>query len=356
MSVAASDLDAFVLTDEEKESVRRSFSKISYDPKGSLGYISDIRTAAYKHFPPRLIKHLENQKHSDVSFSVFENLPVDQVYGSPLNDANSRDYKDGCLSENVIVAFGSVIAEPYSIYFEGKNIVNNLVPHPVAKNDFTGIGSAVDLDFHTENAAQAYDECGDISPVGLLLSGVRGDPNNIGMGPKTLLSDARKALNLISDKDINILYSKSFFIKDPYRWRGKYFGDRSDNKDVFLRPVLKGPIDHPHVTVAFYPDMVQPVGPEAEQAYSNFHDAIKRVSIGIDIEPGRLVYVNNRFTLHSREKFNATQDENGSPYRWVQRVFVTNNLWNFRSFTRYGDRVYDPSTHTPTTLQLEVMQ
>lgn len=96
-------------------------------------------------------------------------------------------------------------------------MVNNLVPHPVAKDEFTGIGSAVDLDFHTENAAQAYDLCGDISPVGLLLSGVRGDPDNAKKGPKTLLSDAREALKLLSEKDINILYSNSFYIKDPYR-------------------------------------------------------------------------------------------------------------------------------------------
>ena len=328
----------FRLTAEEAELIRSRFSDIQYDPNGGKDYLLEIRSAAYQTFPKRLLGRLEALKHDSASFGIFENLPIDVVHASPLNDADSIHYKDGYLSENIVMGFGSVIAEPYSIHFEGKKIVNDLVPHPSTKAEYTGIGSEVELDFHIENAALAYHEQGDTSPLGLLLLGVRADPHNT--GPKTFVADAREALKLLSEEDISTLYSNSFIIRQPYRWRN---GSTHSSK-ITLHPVLTGSLDHPRVTVAFYPDMVIPVDHAAKKAYQALYQSIKDVSVGIDIQPGTLVYVNNRFTLHSRQKFSPTYDENGSPYRWVQRVFLTNNLWNFRDFCRRGDRIYDPSS------------
>ena len=54
------------------------------------------------------------------------------------------------------------------------------------------------------------------------------------------------------------------------------------------------------------------------------------------------MYVDNRFTLHSRTRFEPTYDEAGCPYRWVQRVFVSPSLWPFRNFQSIGDRVFMP--------------
>ncbi|WP_295479381.1 TauD/TfdA family dioxygenase [uncultured Pseudomonas sp.] len=329
---------SFRLTAEEAKIVKTRFSRIPYDPNGSSEYLLEIRSAAYQAFPQRLLSRLEKLKHDDASFALFENLPIDVVHGSPLNDADSLQYKDGYLSENIIMGFGAVIAEPYSIHFEGQKIVNNLVPHPDTKAEYTGIGSEVELDFHIENAALAYHENGDTSPLGLLLLGVRSDPQIA--GPKTYVADAREALKLLSDDEIATLYSNSFIIRQPYRWRK----DEDHRSNIKLHPILTGSLDYPRVTVAFYPDMVIPVDHAAKRAYRALYESIRQVSVAIDIQPGMLIYINNRFTLHSRQRFSPSHDENGSPYRWVQRVFLTNNLWNFRDFYRHGDRIYDPSS------------
>jgi hypothetical protein len=45
------------------------------------------------------------------------------------------------------MAFASLIGEPYSILFEGGDIVNNLIPTKRAKREYTGLGSEVELDF-----------------------------------------------------------------------------------------------------------------------------------------------------------------------------------------------------------------
>jgi hypothetical protein len=106
---------------------------------------------------------------------------------------------------------------------------------------------------------------------------------------------------------------------------------------------VTGPAGTPRITAAFYPDMVLPVNQGASAALENFYRAIKQVSLGIDITPGRLVIINNLFTLHSRDRFSPRYDENDCAYRWLQRIFVAPSLWNFRAFCHRGERVFDPS-------------
>ncbi|POA50079.1 oxygenase [Pseudomonas sp. MPR-ANC1] len=336
MEASCRDAHVFRLTSAEHEAIRNAFVDICYEPTGGRNYIQTIRTTAYRAFSERLLEKLESLKSDDASFCVFENLPVDETFGSPQHDADSLGFKNGYVSENVLVAFGSLIAEPYSIGHEGPKLVNDLVPHPEAATEYTGNGSEVELDLHTENAFQTYDSRGDTSPLALLLLGVRSDPHT--EGPKTWVADAREALKALTDSEIKLLYGKHFIIRQPYRWRNT----DEQSSETRLFPILSGPITLPRVTAAFYPDMVIPVDDAAKKAYAKFYDALKQVAHGTDIQPGRLVYVNNRFTLHSRDKFTPGFDANGHAWRWVQRLFLTNNLWNFRSFKKDGARIFSP--------------
>lgn len=326
----------FKLSANEKELLRQELSLISYNNDNSKNQIEKLRKIAYKTFPDSLIEKLESLKGNDSSYCIFDNLPIDTVTGSPIDQPPTFDIKNGNLTEILLLTFGAIIAEPYSISFEGSNIVNNLIPCQAAKLEYTGLGSEVELDFHIENAAQIYDSQGDTSPLALLLIGVRKDPNV--KSPKTLIADSRKALEQMSPSEINTLYAKEFFIKKPFRWRTAQ--PLEENPPV---AILSGPLEHPRVAAAFYADMVTPINEKAEKAYNAFKKQIKLISKSVEIKPGRLVFINNRFTLHAREKFQATYDANNTPYRWVQRIFITNNLWAFRHFKECGNRIFDPS-------------
>ncbi|MCO7632991.1 TauD/TfdA family dioxygenase [Pseudomonas guariconensis] len=328
----------FFLSDEERGSIRKAFSDIEYSPEGCREYVQCIRALAYRVFPERLVAKLEGLKENDASYCVFDNVPIDTVHGSPPKGADHLGYKTGCLSENVLVAFGSLIAEPYSIHHEGARLVNDLVPHPDASCEYTGNGSEMELDFHTENACQVYDPRGDTSPAGLMLLGLRSDQN--AGGPKTWVSDARAALGALTENEVELLYGRHFVIRQPYRWR------TADNRASVLYPILSGPRLYPRVTAVFYPGMVTAVNDAAQAAYLKFYRAVKRVALAVDIQPGRLLYVNNRFALHAREKFTPTYDENGLAYRWVQRLFLTHDLWNFRAFEKTGARIFLPVSAT----------
>ncbi|WP_375667889.1 MULTISPECIES: hypothetical protein [unclassified Bartonella] len=90
-------------------------------------------------------------------YLIFKNLPVDRQINTSSNPYNlDASCKSGYISENLIMMFSVVIGEPYSIKFEGEHIVNNLLPLEDNKKDYTELGSEVELDFHTENAALKF--------------------------------------------------------------------------------------------------------------------------------------------------------------------------------------------------------
>ncbi|MEC3196179.1 TauD/TfdA family dioxygenase [Bacillus cereus] len=328
----------FKLSDDEKEILYQELNQIQYDPTGSTRYITEVRMAALRAMPSRIIDCLNEQKASlkPMPYIILENLPVDKnVTSTPEPQIVDPDVKSGFISENLAIAVGSLIGEPYSMLHEGHNIVNNLIPSVEAKREYTGLGSEVELDFHIENAALKFMGDKNFSPCGLLLTGVRHDPQK----PLTRIADGREALRLLSQSDIDLLCQPLYKIKVPYRWRLSIPGEM---QETHLVPLIQGSIELPEIAAAFYPDMVLPANDLAATALRNFHEAIRKVSFGLDVSPGRLVYIDNRFTFHSRDAFEPSFDQSGRPFRWVQRVIVAPNLWNHRNLAQVKDRVFKP--------------
>lgn len=328
------------LTEHERMKLAEAFQPVQYCAGGSDAYINALRHIVPSAIPQKLLNLFSQQKSAKglLSAIIIDNIPLDSgISGSPDFMQTGREYKSGYLSENIITALSTLLGEPYSIFFEGRELVNNLTPQKNTVHDYTGLGSELELDFHTENAALQYVSEDDCSPLGIFFLGLRIDESI--EPPTTYVADAREALKLMNDLDIEILYGNHFHLNLPYRWRNA-FPHHADTP--LLCPLLRGPINLPRVSAAFYPDMVIPQSPRAQVAFENFHKAIKDVAMAIHITPGKLVYVDNRFTLHSRSKFTPTYDVNNHPYRWLQRVFVTSSLWPFRHFENIGDRVFVP--------------
>jgi L-asparagine oxygenase len=83
MDESCRDAYIFRLTEAEKKGIRDALVNICYEPTGGRNYIQKIRTTAYRIFPERLIEKLDSLKNDDASYCVFENLPVDDAFGSP---------------------------------------------------------------------------------------------------------------------------------------------------------------------------------------------------------------------------------------------------------------------------------
>lgn len=333
--------DAYIyLSTEESKKIRRMLSVIKYDPHGGMAYLNELKQIAYTIFPRNLLNALEKMKL--LSKKVYgcvlvDNLPIDdEIIGSPNFVETGSDFKGGTLSENVLTVLGIILGEPYAISHESLELVNNLTPHKNLTQDYTGFGSSVELDFHIENAAQIYAPGGDISPFALILLGIRNGSND----PFTRIADVRKAIPFMADEDIAVLYQKQYVIRAPYRWTKAVRS--SQRYSANLVPVFSGPLSNPRIAAAFYSGMMQTINKQAEIALNNLHQALKKVSFGVQITPGRLLLLNNRIMLHSRDSFLAEYDENGRAYRWLQRIFVARSLWNYRNLQNIHERVFSP--------------
>lgn len=328
--------NVFQLTDQEKNELFSALDKIAYDPAGGDVYIHAIRTAMTQFLPQRVSAALGKQRASikPRPYFILKNTPIDkEVFFSPCPNQYTPSAKSGNISENLLVGISSLIGEPYSMYFEGKEIINNLIPKREAKMEYTGLGFDVELDFHIENAALKHLEQFNVSPMGLLLAGVRRDPQS----PLTRISDSRLAIAQLGEEDIATLSSPLYRIKLPYRWRDSTQGGREETALVSL--ISKNHI-LPDVSAVFYPGMISASTPRAEAALERFYGLIKENAIGIDIRPGDLVYIDNRFALHSRDKFTPSYDENDTSLRWVQRVFISASLWNHRNLNQVEERIF----------------
>ena len=312
-------------------------SKIEYDYTGSDEYISLLRNVAHKCLDESILNQLSNQLSGSKNYPymVFKNLPFEIINSTPNINECSLECKDNHLSENIIAMFASIIGQPYSISFEGHDLVNNLIPFKKTKNEYTGLGSNVELDFHIENAALKFNEDGDFSPTALLLSAIRIGKDSYA---KTNIACGRESIKLLDNNTVKVLRSNSFILKVPFRWR------KSSSvipEITNLIPAISGNDDYPTFHAAFYSDMMRGVTDEAQNALTSFHSAIKSVEKSMVIKPGELVFIDNRVSFHSRSKFDAKYDKNNRPYRWLQRVFISDSLWNFRKL-KHNNRIFYP--------------
>lgn len=218
--------NCFRLTDREREILKRALDSVPYDDAGRCEYIRAMRAAAVQAIPRRITSVLESQRTSlnPRPYIILDNLPTDdEVFGSPQAHEQGSAYKSANISENLAISVASLIGEPYSVNFEGSDIVNNLTPERGKEKEYTGLGSGVELDFHIENAALKFHSHFNMTPTGLLLTGVREDPRM----PKTRFADARLAVDLLTPADLEILRGNNFRIRVPYRWREAFSANGS---------------------------------------------------------------------------------------------------------------------------------
>lgn len=263
---------------------------------------------------------------------VIDSCPFDALIVKGLLDTE-LDFppRGGAPSEALLVGIAAQIGEPYSVEQEGRALINNVCPSREHLTRLTGLGSRQRLGLHIENAA-ARVMPGDRAPEGLALIGVSREP---GTAPGTAIADGRVALTSMPDAAIRELQKPQFLVRVPKRWHAA----EADGQ-ALTTPVVLGSKEDPRFVAAFYGDMVEATTPAGAQALQAFTDALEAVSVEVVVEPGVLVLLDNRIIFHGRGAFEATFDDDGRPYRWLQRVFWTTSLRRLGNWPRVGDRVF----------------
>lgn len=324
------------LTDHEHDTLLAAVAHLRYDPlEPAAPFVRSALRAVASSLSDTTMSILEDFKNGATRYGVIvlTAFPFDHTVTSGLleEELDGPNPKPNSLSEALLVGAAAQIGEPYAVAAESRGLVANLCPSQRHVTQHTGLGSRLPLGLHVEHAA-ARVLPGDCAPDFLALTGVSRERTN---PPATILADARLALAQCSPSTLERLRSARVSVRFPVRW--KLHDSRSAH-------VLHGPANDPSIVAAFYGGLVVAQDAAGAEALEEFSAALAQVAVGVKIEPGTLVLIDNRVVLHGRSEFTAEFTADGRPRRWLQRVFVATSLRRFfaSAWVNTNDRVWHP--------------
>ena len=235
---------------------------------------------------------------------LLKGLPVGEVPATPASplDDTGKDH----ISEFVLLTVARRLGQPIGYEPEhGGDIVQNLLPTRGDVARQTSTSSGVELEFHTETAFHPH------KPRFLLLLCLRGDPQ-----AQTLLCSISQ---VVGELPLGVQQ----VLREPRFRTGideSFTGTRSDRRGRAMA-VLGGTEEAP--TFTFDADLMAGLDPEATDALEALRSVIRREHIGVALETGDLLVVDNSVSVHGRSSFTARFDGTD---RWLQRTFVVTDL------------------------------
>lgn len=334
MTTASKSILAIELEAEEAGRVREAFDGFSWGPDVPvLPAIDDARASFGRAMPGRVLDALNAMRTgTGPAVVVLGGLPFDPtIKTGPRDPMIAYPDKADRLSEGLALGAAAYQGDAYGIVDEGDGVVNNLSPTLADIERHTGNGSRRKLGLHIENAAPRRLPPG-ISPDGLVLLGISRDP--IG-NPPTMVADARLAYGDCSEAT-QLRLLEPVDIKVPERWRA---GFPAAQVHAPVVSVTNGVADF---AFAFYGDMTTASDLAGQLALAEFEAALEARATALRVLPGTMAIISNRVAAHGRGSFEAGFTADGLPFRWLQRVFWTQDIGRFEEFEEPTCRVYNP--------------
>lgn len=315
------------LTDEERDIFVQAihpYTLLETLPLEDVLFLTQIELLK-REVPLRLATILTNfRKHSNLYGTLlFRNLPIDPVLPSTPHDGKVHpkpSYVSECVLMILMTFLGDLIA--YADEKDGA-LIQNICPVQGKESKQENTGSYF-LEFHTEDGFHPY------KPDYLGLYCVRTDHERTA---KTATASVRRALQGVSGKVIALLR------KPLYRIRlSSSFGQSSEGALYSPPiPVLTGDMLDPDLCIDFH--ALEATIEPAQEALQLFKAALEHVVIGYVLLPGDLIIIDNRIAAHARTEFKPRYDGND---RWLQRLFVVQDLRRSRGSRPHGGHICDP--------------
>jgi L-asparagine oxygenase len=272
----------------------------------SEAFLSAARAEAQA-FPVELRDALDEfVLHSDPSGALLVRcVPTGSLPATPATPIE-RNNKDR-VSELSLLGIASLLGEPVGYLPElGGRIVQNLLPVKANSTRQTSTSSDVTLMWHTETAFHPH------KPRYLVLLCLRGDAN-----AQTLLCSIDTILRSLDPQTVEVLRQKRFRIAPDE----SFLGEGSLGELGPPVAVLQG--DGDDLEFTFDADLMVGTDDEAIVALQKVSERIESDHIGVVLEAGDMLIVDNHRAVHGRSKFSARFDGTD---RWLQRSFVVSSL------------------------------
>lgn len=312
-----------IIDKKESNAIQSRFVEINTDISNSNGFISDAELSFHE-FPRDMRKKIVNFKRNGNKEGalLIKGLPTPKCL--PQTPSSRKEpYTKSLESEYLLAAIGTALGEPVG-YIQDKagKLFQDVFPTKADEAKQTSDSSKVLLEFHTETAFHPF------IPEFVMLYCLRQDPKK---EAKTIFSSIRNVHNKLTQNERKILSQKIYRTGIDIA-----FGNNTDEKanmpDLFS--VLDGdPID-PHLRYDI--DLMTSTTKEGETALNAITKLLEDESKYVKLEPGDLLIIDNKRTIHARSEFTAFYNGND---RWLQRLLVLSDLKSAHADLRPGERI-----------------
>ncbi|HDR7761770.1 TauD/TfdA family dioxygenase [Bacillus cereus] len=287
-------------------------------------FLNELEVVKSK-LPVRILKELVSFKRSSNLYGTikFSNLPTDASLPITPEKGEFAKGKVTNVSEYILLLFMLCLGEPLAYEDEkGGLLIQNICPVKGEEKKQENTGSDL-LEFHTEDGFHPY------KPDFLALYCVKSDRDN---KAKTITSSIRRVLKHLPNDAIEILREPLYAIKPP-----SSFGN--ENQDDLLQtiPVLSGTLLDPEICMDFY--LMKPQNELAAWALDCLKKELLNASIGVILQKGELLIVDNKKAIHARTEFVPKYDGED---RWLQRMFVVRDIHASVASRSFGKRICSP--------------
>jgi L-asparagine oxygenase len=235
---------------------------------------------------------------------VLRGMPVGELPLTPPSPTAST-VKDR-ISEFVLLTVARRLGQPVGYLPEhGGDLVQNLVPIAGNADRQVSTSSKVELMFHTEAAFHPH------RPRYLLLLCLRGDPAAL-----TTLSSVFEVLPHLPTSLVDTLFQPRFRTAVDE----SYLHGRTNQLSAPMS-VLRG--DRARPSMVFDADLMVGVDAEADDALRALGAAVSSHQVGLALQAGDLLVVDNDVAVHGRSPYEPRFDGYD---RWLQRSMAVTDL------------------------------
>jgi hypothetical protein len=264
--------------------------------------------------PERLLKQLNEFKHTEAHKGIFllSGLHIDQHDLGPTPDEVGRDLDEisGAREGYLMILLASFLGDPmgWSTQRDGA-LINNIIPLKGHAEEQLSTGSAIELDWHSE---EAFHPCrADYIALFCMRNYDQVATRVASIADVTLPDEVKK-----------ILFEERFIFLTDKNFEG---GPFDVNKP---QSVLFGNFDSPYMKID--PSFMHPVegDHDATEALAYISKAIEKALVDVSLQPGQMIFLDNYRVVHGRKPFTPRFDGND---RWLKRINITLDLRKSRT-------------------------
>jgi L-asparagine oxygenase len=253
----------------------------------------------------------------------FKNLPTDKNLPNTPADSRRALDKTSFMSEGNMMLIGCLLGYPFGYALEKDGeIIQNLCPIESRRKTASSEGFDYELLLHTDDAFHPR------RPDYLMLYCVRPDHEN---EAATLVSGIQGALEKVGEAKRRILRSPLYLFRAPDSWNNRVPFQNEG------RPIVVGHETSPLAMLSFNRGIITPLSSEAEEALESLGNALNESQRLVYLNPGELLVLNNYKAAHGRTTYKSRFDGHD---RWLQRVFLLEDLWKEPSDPAFPSRVF----------------